>query len=292
MYRKLKALARRILPAALVRRIRAWRLRRLIGRHKPKTVDHCYGGHELRIRLADPLATGWYDHDWPVLAEVRFLRGSRLRPGARVFDLGAHQGVVALMLAREVTPGGLVVAVEASPHNAAAARENARLNAADNLIVRCAAVSDRAGMLRFNEGLNGQVDDGTGGWGGVVVPAVTIDQLSAEYGPPAILFIDVEGFECHALRGAAETLARHRPDCFVEVHVGVGLEKFGSVSELLGYFPSDSYSLFRLDIDGDLPSPTTPEELRAIPRPFYLLAVAGDGGSAFREKDAVRVGRE
>jgi hypothetical protein len=39
---------------------------------------------------------------------------------------------------------------------------------------------------------------------------------------PDILFIDVEGFEVHALKGATHTL-QGRPDCFIEVHVGCGL---------------------------------------------------------------------
>jgi hypothetical protein len=98
--------------------------------------------------------------------------------------------------------------------------------------------------VTFNEGLNGQVDDGRGGWGKVELPARTIDDLAQDFGPPDILFIDVEGFECHALRGAKQTIGS-RPDCFVEVHVGAGLETFGgSVDEVLSFFPHDSYDLF------------------------------------------------
>ena len=59
-----------------------------------------------------------------------------------------------------------------------------------------------------------------------------------------MLFIDVEGFECEALRGATKTLA-HGPDCYVEVHGGIGLEKFGgSVEAVLAYFPEDRYARF------------------------------------------------
>jgi FkbM family methyltransferase len=246
--------------------------------YAPHTIRRTYGGHQFQVRLTDGLAAGWYDRDWPVLSEIEFLREHRLRAGATVFDLGAHHGIVALMLSREVTSTGRVVAVEANPHNAAAAEANARLNGADNLIVRCAAVSDRPGTLIFNEGLNGRVDDGTGKWGRVEVSAVTIDQLTAEYGPPAVLFIDVEGYECHALRGAAETLSRHRPDCFVEVHIGSGLEKFGSMNDLLTFFPREAYTLYRLSgkHDGQVPLPTTADELQAGTECFFLIALARD----------------
>jgi FkbM family methyltransferase len=275
MFRIFKAIVRRLLPRSLLGRLRVWRLRRTVARYSPRVVRHNYGGHDLQIRLTDPLASGWYDRDWPVLAEIRFLREHGLRPGATVFDLGAHQGIVALMLAREVTSTGRVVAIEANPHNAEAAEANARLNGADNMIVRCMAVADRPGVVTFNLGLNGQVDDGTGEWGRALVPAVTIDQLAAEYGPPGVLFIDVEGFECHALRGAGDTLARHSPDCFVEVHIGCGLEKFGTPDEILAFFPPTVYSLYRLRADDAtaLPVPTTADEIRRATDRLFLLAV-------------------
>jgi FkbM family methyltransferase len=276
MFRKVKGWVGRLLPSGIRGRIRTWRLKALVRGFTPRIVRHSYGGHALQIRLADPLATGWYDKDWPVLTEIHFLRFYKLRPGATVFDLGAHQGVVALMLSREVTAAGRVVAVEASPHNAAAAEVNARLNQADNLVVRCAAVSERPGTLTFNQGLNGQVDDGSGEWGRVEVQALTIDQLTEEYGAPDLLFIDVEGFECQALRGATATISQHHPDCFVEVHIGAGLEKFGSLNELLDYFPSESYTLYYLPDEKHVESPISvaPAELRSVRERFFLLAVS------------------
>ena len=77
-------------------------------------MAHNYGAGTLKVLLVDPLSEGWYDVDWAELPEIAALRNSLLRPGARVFDLGAHQGVVAMMLAREVGERGLIVAVEAT----------------------------------------------------------------------------------------------------------------------------------------------------------------------------------
>jgi len=42
---------------------------------------------------------------------------------------------------------------------------------------------------------------------------------------PNVLFIDIEGYEIPALLGATETFCT-TPDSFVEVHAGVGLERF------------------------------------------------------------------
>ena len=71
----------------------------------------------------------------------------------------------------------------------------------------------------------------------VAVRAVTIDELTAEHGAPDVLFVDVEGYELHVLRGAHRTLESCRPDLFVEVHMGEGLERFGDADALLALIP-------------------------------------------------------
>jgi hypothetical protein len=133
----------------------------------------------------------------------------------KVFDLGAHQGIVALMLAREVGVSGHVVAFEPNPHNAAAAAKNRELN----------------GMP--------QPDDGTWDQGRLDVDSVTIDGLADRFGISDVVFIDVEGAEVLALAGASRVLASGA-DFFVEVHVACGLEKLGgSVDQVLSYFPEE-----------------------------------------------------
>jgi FkbM family methyltransferase len=109
--------------------------------------------------------------------------------------------------------------------------------------VQHGAGAEHSGTLTFNRGSNGHVDDGSGDWGTMEVKAVSIDDLAAENRVPDVRFVDVEGFECEVLRGARQMLA-HGPDCFVEAHVGVGLEKFGgSVERLLSLFPA-GYQFF------------------------------------------------
>ena len=210
--------------------LRLWRLRRSIDAYSPRVAKHRFGGVDLRVSLRDPLAAGWYDRDWETLSEIAELGRHRLRPGARVFNIGAHQGIVALMLHEAVSPGGHVVAIELSAHNARIAEENRLLNGVAGVTVVNAAVARVDGTITVNEGLNGQVDDGTGQWGLVTVPSISIDSLSHNYGQPDVLFIDIEGYEVEALRGASETLAA-RPDLFVEVHVNHGIENFGGTAE-------------------------------------------------------------
>src|SRR5882757_8002399 len=106
-----RAVARRWLPAPVWTRLRLLRHQYSMRTFKPRKVVHKYGNRELTIHITDPLSGGWYDHDWPEPAEISLLRQHQLRAGATVFDLGAHTGVVALMLADAVGPSGKVVAL-------------------------------------------------------------------------------------------------------------------------------------------------------------------------------------
>jgi FkbM family methyltransferase len=214
----LRKVVRRAIPHSMYRRYRKRKIASAIATYPAHDVTHVYGKHTLRIRLADPLAQGWYDRDWEEWPIMAFLRAHGvLVSGATIFDLGAHQAIVALMMAREVGETGDVVAVEAESHNARVAAVNRDLNGAQNLRVIHAAAGATAGFTSFAEGLNGHVDPRTAS-GNVVVPLVTVDGLAEEFGAPDLVFIDVEGYEGHVLRGARSTLANGSTSFVVEVH--------------------------------------------------------------------------
>jgi len=239
----IKCLARRLVPRPLWQRLRGWKMRRMLTHFRPYSAEHAYAGIRLKVRIADPLARGWYDHTWGPMPEVDLLKSAGLIPGARVFDVGAHQGVVAMVLAHHVGTSGEVVAVEALPHNARMCEANRELNGLRQVRVESAVIADRPGELEITTDLNAHVRNGTSTITTVRVRAVTIDDLADKYGPPDVLFIDVEGYECHALRGAARVMARS-PDCYVEIHRGCGLESAGgTLDDVFAFFPPDRYAL-------------------------------------------------
>lgn len=230
------------LPYALRGALQRLRFRIHVAGYRSRRTRHSYGGFPLEVCLADPIGEGWYDHDWPELPEMALLRQGRLVSGARVFNLGAHQCVVALMLARTVGPAGSVIAVEASAFCARIGRCNRDANGASTVEVMHAVVAERSGRVGFNEA-TGMVERAPHWWS-QPVEAVSIDDLTARYGAPDVVYMDIEGSECQALRGAKRTLAGARPDCFVEVHAD-WLDRFGgSVDEVLSHFRTPNYRVF------------------------------------------------
>ena len=263
----------RLLPRSVAGQLRTWRLHRNLRKYPVRVVEHVYGSTKLKVFVSDALAEGWYDHDWDQLPEIVALR-PYLRPDGTVFDFGAHQGVVAMMICRELGPLGKVVAVEPNAHNVAALRRNRDLNGCQQLQILHAAVSSKTGSITFNENLNGQLDDGTAVWGKTTVDAVTVDQLAVEIGMPDVVFIDVEGAECLALAGASQVL-RSNACFFVEVHVGAGLEKLGgSVAEVLSHFSADRHTLLAR-AEGDAVFRPFHEEDGLTADRFFLLAIPG-----------------
>jgi len=270
---EIKEIAKRSLPQPLWTMLRLARVWSSIRFYRERKATHVYGGFPLSIWLTDPLAQGWYDDDWAELPEVALLKTGRLKQGARVFDLGAHQCVVAMMLSRIVGTEGQVVALEANPHNAEVGERNRALNEIAQLKVIHGAAARESGMIDFGKGLNGAVVAGEPDWGQQRVRAYSVDELAREFGRPDVLFIDVEGFECEVLKGARESL-RDRPDVFIEVHSGCGLERFGgSREEILKTFPSNQYRLFAADQDSRKFLPI--DDASTLPtNRFFLVALA------------------
>ena len=135
-----KKLLKRRFPLAYYRLSR-WRRQSRINGYPVREVRHIYGGFPLTIHLADQQGEDWYDMDWEELPEISLLKRHRLKSGARVFDIGAHQGVVALMLAGLVGEKGSVIAVEAEPHHARIAERNRVLNGVNHVRILQTAVA-------------------------------------------------------------------------------------------------------------------------------------------------------
>ena len=137
--------------------------------------------------------------------------------GGRVLDLGAHVGTFSLAAA---ALGYEVLAVEASPRNAALLQASIEANEFRQIRLIHAAVSDRSGSLEFcANGPWGHVSTGHTVVPTVRVPAVTAEQILDDHGWDRVDFvkIDIEGSEVAALEGMKRLLTGpDSPPLFVE----------------------------------------------------------------------------
>jgi FkbM family methyltransferase len=218
-----------------------------VGTFRREIVEHQFIGSMIKVIIADPTAAKWYRDELPTASEMHFIRDYALKPGAHVFNIGAHQAVIASMLAQIVGSEGLVVALEPDPFSYNIALQNKALNQLDQIEVLHAAGADVSMMIEFGlaVGTSGQIAAKGDGLPTISVQAYSVDDLTERYGRPDVLYIDVEGFEEKVLSGARRTLESARPDCVIEVHIGLGLEKQGgSPAGILSFFPPEIYTIF------------------------------------------------
>jgi FkbM family methyltransferase len=131
-----------------------------------------------------------------------------LRPCDLFVDVGANVGSYTILASGVVRCQ--TVAFEPDPVTAAAFERNVDLNRITDLVeMRIAAVGERWGIVRFSTGLDTEnhivaATEPTGR----DVPIQTLDQALFDTGRiPALIKLDVEGYEAEVLRGARAILA-------------------------------------------------------------------------------------
>jgi FkbM family methyltransferase len=224
------------------------------------------------MTINDRVASEWYDRDWALPPEIEFLSQVRVPRGGCVFDLGAHQCLIAMLLGQEIVPEGTVLAVEANRHNVEMARRNLDLNGVDNVDVLHALVSSKVGKARAELTFNSHAKGGINGVAGDIVDALSIDELSQLKGFPDLVYMDIEGFEIEALKGASQTLTRW---ChwFVELHGDDVLARYGATNaDILSYFDFQDFARYLCLPPDDKFRPVTEREPLPTARCFMIFA--------------------
>jgi FkbM family methyltransferase len=159
-----------------------------------------------------------------VEAESYGLFAAAVRPGAVVFDIGAHIGTYTLVAAKKTGPTGRIVAYEPHDYTREHLQRHLRWNGADaQTTVRdvcCGASEGSADFYNIPgqaEGMNGLVP--VHGFQKRAVKVVPLDKEVADLVfVPDIIKIDVEGAEWDVLKGAEKTLERNHPILFLSLH--------------------------------------------------------------------------
>jgi FkbM family methyltransferase len=154
---------------------------------------------------------------------------SHIKPEVAI-DVGAHLGSFTLLLARYAR---VVVAVEPDLRAAGILSSIVSANRLRNVTVFPYACSSSDGgelSLKLERGGGSSIVQGSGG--DVTVKTITVDAIVKALQLEKVNFmkVDVEGHELEVLRGAYNTLSRHRPILLVELWP----ENTKEVEEFLG----------------------------------------------------------
>lgn len=181
-----------------------------------------------------------------------------------IYDVGANCGWFAVRAARA---GRTVRAFEPVPATAEYAERNlARIAGADARVVRT-AVADapgRATIHLYSSSGNNSLHQRTlpaghplRRTGDIEVSVVRLDDLvgSEDFPPPTLIKIDVEGAELAVLRGARETLVRHRPVVVMEWAESTSRDAGHSRAAIVAELRGVGYTALAITPEGELVEP-------------------------------------
>jgi FkbM family methyltransferase len=145
-----------------------------------------------------------------------------LRPGDAFFDVGANIGYHTLLAAGR---GAFVHAFEPHPRLATNAKANIKMNGLEKMVVfkECAIGRSVETASLFlaespNEDVKHSMIQENSGQKSIKVPVITLDGYfrDANCKAPALIKIDVEGFEARVLDGARGLISEFRPAIIIE----------------------------------------------------------------------------
>ena len=184
-------------------------------------------------------------------AEHRFLRQLDLANKV-VYEIGAFQGILTLFFSSRAKE---VIAYEPNPPSYNRVLQNLRLNGRNNVRVRHLAVGELEGSLTLMSdplmpgGTTGDPTvanqiKGSSAATAVTVPVVTIDNdiAGSRLPVPDFIKIDIEGMELPALRGMTQTLRRHRPALYMEMHGATMEQKDANVRGIVAFVLDTGYT--------------------------------------------------
>jgi FkbM family methyltransferase len=163
-----------------------------------------------------------------------------IKPGAVVVEAGANIGAHTLLLSRLAGEKGAVVAFEPQRPLFQTLCANVALNSIINVHCRDEALGEATGTIRVPpldpHGENNFGGPTLGGAAGEIASVIPLDSL--QLSRCDFLKVDVNGMELSMLKGAAQTIAKHRPLLYV------ASDRKDQQLALLEHLLSLSYNLF------------------------------------------------
>ncbi|MFO7973863.1 MAG: class I SAM-dependent methyltransferase [Candidatus Hydrogenedentota bacterium] len=143
-----------------------------------------------------------------------------VEPGMTVLELGANRGVTTVALARATGLEGQVHAFEPVPEYYAALVQNLQRNRIENTQVHQFAVTDKESVSSYYKHGEGSGIVHAHEAETILVGTTSLDHFvkTEDVGQVDVINMDCEGAELLALQGATNTLQKHAPRIFCEIH--------------------------------------------------------------------------
>lgn len=189
--------------------------------------------------------------------ETKFLRELPLE-GKVVYDIGAFEGVLMLFFARKAKQ---VISWEPNPRNFRRCKENLGLNRLQNVQLNNRGISDRVGSIDLiydplmpgagsgEEAIAHQIGSSVRTAQKLSIPVLRLDDDVAQnnFPPPDFIKIDIEGMEFPALKGMRDTVCKHHPALFIEMHGATAAEKVQIARSVVGLLESWEYKSYDVE---------------------------------------------
>jgi FkbM family methyltransferase len=186
--------------------------------------------------------------------EVVELARRYVRPGSVVLDVGANFGQMSVLFSHMVGDSGKVYSFEADDFVYEILQKNIEANRlAGRIVPVFGAVHDSMGATlhfpvqdfqRFSTYGSYGIDYNYGG-AGRPVPTVTIDSLNI-VDPLSFMKVDIQGGDLQAMRGALETIKRHRMPIIFEYEYALEDEFKMSFQDYVDFVRSIDYRFERV----------------------------------------------
>jgi FkbM family methyltransferase len=236
--------------------------RRAIGR-SDKIVTTKRGLHyELDLSEGIDLAVYLFGAFEP---STQYALSKHVKPGMTVLDIGANIGSHTLHMANLVGANGRVYAFEPTAFAYAKLLRNLALNP----LLEPRVIAQQCFLVgRDFDGVPQQIYSSWPLVGGSNLHskhlgaskstdgafARTLDSILADDGDPAVhvVKLDVDGFECEVVSGAASMMSRHKPIFIMELAPYVLLERGQSIEQLMSFFAPLGYRFFHEKTEKEL----------------------------------------
>lgn len=193
------------------------------------------------------------------LNNINFINNN-LEEGMVVVDVGAHIGLLSVIISQKIGNTGKVYSFEPTPSTFSILKKTIKINKKGNTIIPInKAVSHKSGIADFyvtdiaahNSNSLSNNHRNYGNEHKIEVGLTSIDELKTEFNIPKIhmIKIDAEGAELSVLKGSIEAIEEFRPKIILALHPSSIVNYGTTLNEIWAFVKSHHYSVYYKNVE-------------------------------------------